>query len=261
MALFFLIVFALSWSSWFAASSLPALQFPLLYLGIFAPAIVAIALTAWHEGTKGVAALLRRLFQWNVNARWYLFAFGYMAAIKLTVAVAHRVVAGAWPPFGKDPWFVMIAATIFFFLGQSGEEIGWRGYALPRLAARFGFAGASLILGVIWACWHLPFFFILGADKVGQSFPLYLLQVIAISVAITWLYVHAKGSLLLTMLMHAAINNTKDIVPSALPGAADVWTLHASLVGWLTVALLWLCAAYFLVRMKVYTPYKDLAMA
>jgi CAAX protease family protein len=157
----------------------------------------------------------------------------------------------------------MIAATILSVVvgGQTGEEVGWRGYALPRLAARFGFAGASVILGVIWACWHLPLFFALGGDTVGQSFPLYLVQVTAVSVAITWLYVRTNGSLLLTMLMHAAINNTKDIVPSPVPGAINPWALSTSVVAWLTAALLWLFALYFLARMKLYTPYKDLAIA
>jgi len=259
--LFFALTFAITWTSWTAARSFPALQLPLLYVGIFAPAIVALALTAWRERGAGVLALLRRLVEWRVGARWYLFAIGYMAAIKLAVAVIHRVVLGAWPRFGDEPWFLMIAATMFFFVGQTGEEIGWRGYALPRLAARFGFAGASVILGVIWACWHLPLFFFPGADTNGQSFPLYLLQVTAISVAIAWLYVHAKGSLLLTMLMHSAINNTKDIVPSAVPGAANAWALSTSPVAWLTVVLLWLFAIYFLVRMRLYTPYKELAIA
>jgi len=261
--LFFVLTFAITWTSWTAARSFPALQLPLLYLGIFAPAFVALALTAWRERSAGVLALLRRLVEWRVGARWYLFAFGYMAAIKLTVAVIHRVAVGAWPRFGDEPWFLMIAATVFFFVGQTGEEIGWRGYALPRLAARFGFAGASVILGVIWACWHLPLFlfFFPGNDVYGQSFPLYLLQVTAISVAIAWLYVNAKGSLLLTMLMHSAINNTKDIVPSAVPGATNAWALSTSPVAWLTVVLLWIFAIYFLVRMKLYTPYKELAIA
>jgi uncharacterized protein len=252
MPLFFVLTFALTWASWLAAASLPALRVPLLYLGVFAPAIVALSLTARADGRAGVIALLRRLVEGRVAARWYVFAFGYMAAIKLTAAVLHRVIAGAWPRFGDEPWFVMIAATLLSVVvgGQTGEEIGWRGYALPRLAARFGFGGASLILGVIWACWHLPLFFFPGSDTNGQSFPLYLLQVTAMSVAFAWLYVHVNGSLLLTMLLHAAVNNTKDIVPSAVPGAANLWALSTSMVAWLTVALLWVCAGYFLLRMK-----------
>ncbi len=65
-----------------------------------------------------------------------------------------------------------------------------------------------------------------------------------------WLYAHTNGSLLLVMLMHAAVNNSKDIVPSAVPGATQTFGLSASLVAWLTVALLWICAAYFLARMR-----------
>jgi membrane protease YdiL (CAAX protease family) len=71
--------------------------------------------------------------------------------------------------------------------GQVGEELGWRGYALPRLARRFGLGGASLVLGVLWAGWHLPLFYMLGGDTVGQSFPLFVCQVTALSVAIAWL--------------------------------------------------------------------------
>src|SRR6266571_3647260 len=144
----------------------------------------------------------------------------------------------------------MAAALVISTPVQAGEEIGWRGYALPRLWERIGLASGSVLLGVIWAVWHLPFFFIPAADTYGQSFPVYLLQVTALSVAAAWLYGNVKGSLLPVMLMHAAVNNTKDIVPSATPGGTDTFGLSASLVAWLTVTLLWVCAAYFLVQMR-----------
>jgi membrane protease YdiL (CAAX protease family) len=132
---------------------------------------------------------------------------------------------------------------------QAGEEIGWRGYALPRLAERMGFARASVLLGLVWACWHLPQFSLQGADTYRQSFPIWSLEVIALSVAIAWLYTHTNGSLLLVMLMHAAINNTKDIVPSGAANATNALSLHASSVMYLTATLLWFSAAYFLLRM------------
>ncbi len=78
---------------------------------------------------------------------------------------------------------------------------------------------------------------------------MYLLQVTALSVAMAWLYARTNGSLLLVMLLHAAVNNAKDIVPSSLPGGTNTFGLSASLVAWLTVTLLWICAGYFLVRM------------
>jgi len=251
---FFGVTYVVTWGFWLVASTLPAggLRELLFLLGTFTPGFVALGLTGRAAGRGGVAALLRRLIDWQVPARWYVFAVSYVAVVKLTVALVHRFLTGAWPRFGDLPWYLMLAATLGSTLvgGQAGEEIGWRGYALPRLAGRFGLGGASVLLGVLWACWHLPFFFFPEADLFGQSFPLYLLQVTALSVAMAWLYANTRGSLLPVMLLHAAVNNTKNIVPSAEPNAANPWALSLSLVAWLTVALLWLCAGYFLLRMR-----------
>jgi len=133
---------------------------------------------------------------------------------------------------------------------QAGEEIGWRGFALPRLTEKFGLPLATMIIGLIWAAWHLPLFFVPGASTYGQSFLLYTLQVTALSVTLGWLYWRTKGSLLLTMLMHAAVNNTKDIVPSGINEAIEPYFLNVSLVGWLTVLLLWIFATIFLIQMR-----------
>jgi membrane protease YdiL (CAAX protease family) len=253
---FFSLTYLVTWTCWAAAAALshgtasagPTLSGfePLFLLGVFAPSLVALALTARTGGSAAALALLRRMFEWHVDARWYAFAVGYVAAIKLAVAIVHRVAFGEWPLFGREAWYVMAGAIVISTWVQAGEEIGWRGYALPRLAARLGLGPASLLLGVIWACWHLPLFLVAGTNTSGQSFPVYLLQVTALSVAMGWLYWRTDGSLLLVMLMHAAINNTKDIVPSAVAAATDPFTLSSSRVAWLTVALLWVGAAYFL---------------
>lgn len=120
-------------------------------------------------------ALLRRILHWQVGARWYVFAAGYLAAIKLTAAILHCLVTGAWPQFGPTPWYIMLLAVAISTWTQAGEELGWRGYALPRLAARLGLGWSNILLGVIWASWHLPLFLIEGTDTSGQSFPVYLL--------------------------------------------------------------------------------------
>jgi membrane protease YdiL (CAAX protease family) len=261
---FFLLTFFVTWTIWIAVwaisrggeypgSGLPMLVF---YIGVFAPGLVALWLTHRHEGRAGAVALLRRLVQWRVGLRWYAFALGYMAAIELAAALIHRIATGEWPRFGTEPLYLMLAATIAstLFFGQAGEEVGWRGYALPRLAERFGLAGASIVLGIIWAAWHLPLFFIPGIETTGQSFPLYLVGVTALSVAIAWLYAQTNGSLSLTMLMHAAINNTKDIVPSVGQAPTNPFALNPSLLGWITAGLLWVCAGYFLIRMRGVRP-------
>jgi membrane protease YdiL (CAAX protease family) len=257
---FFFLTFAITWPCFSAVAAFSAgaaphlalLRGPILFLGVFAPSVVAISMTARSDGKFGVLALLRRLVQANAGVRWYLFAISYMATVKLTVAMLHRIFLGTWPQFGAEPWYVMAVATIGSTIigGQAGEEIGWRGFALPRLATRFGYGIGSIVLGVMWALWHLPLFFVREGDKYGQSFIVYALQVTAISVAIAWLFQQTKGSLLLTMLMHSAINQTKDIVPSVTAKAAHPFTLNASVVGWMTIAVLWIGAGFFLMKMR-----------
>jgi membrane protease YdiL (CAAX protease family) len=254
---FFGLTYAVTWICFIAAGflttrpSLGALRWPLLILGAFAPSTVAVYLTARAEGRPGVRALLRRLGEWRVGIRWYAFALFYMAVIKLAVALIYRATMGGWPRFGTGYGVAIILTAIVaaIFGGPLGEEIGWRGYALPRLAERYGRGSASVILGVIWACWHLPVFFIPGMDQSGQAFPVYVIQVTALSVAMAWLYWHTNGSLLLAVLMHTAINQTKDLVPSTVAGASDPWRFSSTPVAWLTVTLLCVAAAYFIVRM------------
>ena len=247
----FVVVIALSGSSPSFVSSFSVLRTPLLILGTFAPSLVAFGLTARVERVAGMQVLLRRAFEWPSALRWYLFAVGYLVAIKLAVVVVHRLLAGAWPRFGTEPWYFIAVAIVISTPVQAGEEIGWRGYALPRLAARMGLARASLLLGLIWACWHLPLFFVPGLNQYGQSFPLFALGGIALSVAIAWLYAHTEGSVGMAMLMHSAVNQTTGIVPTNVPGATNPLALSSSLVAWLFIALLWMSAAYFLVKMRM----------
>jgi len=258
---YFSLTYLLSWSLWAAAAALtsgtasPTSQLSalgaLLYLpGTIMPALVALAFTARAEGRVGVQALLRPIFEAPVGLRWYLFAISYMAVIKLAVALVHRLLTGAWPAFGDTPWYLMALAIVFSTPAQAGEEVGWRGYALPRLSSRLGLPRAGILLGVLWACWHLPLSVIPGTDNYGKSFWAYLLAVTALSVAMAWLYWRTGGSLLITMLMHSAVNNTAGIVSSPASPTGDSFTLNAPLVAWLTAALLGIGALYFLVRMR-----------
>jgi membrane protease YdiL (CAAX protease family) len=207
---------------------------------------VSLSLTAWKEGAAGVRSLAGRVLIADVPLRYYAFAVFYLLTAKLTAAVLHRAMLGSWPAFGRDALLMMLPAILVSTPFQAGEEIGWRGYALPRLAARFGLARASLVLGVLWAFWHLPQFYIADADSYHQSFGVWAAQVVAMSVAFAWLYARTGGSLLLVMLLHAAINNSKDVVPSAAATAPGVFSLHASAMSWLTLGALWLCAGCLL---------------
>jgi membrane protease YdiL (CAAX protease family) len=254
IAAFFLLTYAITWACRVpvVTGAIPA-HTPLVSLlwivGVFAPSLVSLALTAQEQGNAGVRALLNRAVQWDVRARWYAFAIVYMIAIKLAVALIHRLALGSWPRFGHERPLIMLVAIALSTPVQFGEEAGWRGYALPRLAGRIGFGGASLLLGLLWACWHIPQFFLASADTYRQSFPIWAVEVTAMSVAMAWLYTRERGSLLLMMVMHAAITNTKDIVPAAMAHPAGTFSLHASRVLYLTATCLALTAVYFLVRM------------
>lgn len=255
---FFLLTFLVTWSVWFAASGLAAPgntgffggRGPVFLLGVFAPALVALALTAHDEGRTGVMRLLARIGHWRVGARWYVLAISYFAVIKLAAALVHRVVTGAWPPFGDTSVVLMLLGIAVSTLAQAGEEVGWRGYALPRLAQHLGLGGASLVLGAVWAVWHLPLFVLPDSGSSGQSFLVYLLHVMALSVVFAFLYWKTDGSLLLVMLLHSAVNNTTGIVPAAVGGAITPIAFGGSLVAWATVAISWAVATPLLVRMR-----------
>jgi membrane protease YdiL (CAAX protease family) len=255
---YFLLTFLVTWSVWFAASGLAAPgntgffggRGPVFLFGVFAPGLVALAFTAQAEGRAGVTRLLARIGHWRAGARWYAVAIGFFAVIKLAAALVHRIVTDEWPPFGNTPIALIFLGIAVSTWVQAGEEVGWRGYALPRLAQYVGLGGASLVLGIVWAAWHIPLFVLPDSGSTGQSFPAYLLQVMAMSVVLAFLYWKTDGSLLLVMLMHASMNNTTGIVPAATGGAITPIAFGGSLVAWATVALSWAVAAPLLIRMR-----------
>jgi len=177
---FFFITFVASWICFGLAVIVPAIGGTIFLLGVFMPAFVAISLTARAGGTVALQTLFERVLQWRVGVQWYIFAVGYVLAIRLAAALVQRLFTGTWPQFAHVDWVVLAAAVVISLPVQAGEEIGWRGYALPRLGARIGYAGGSVLLGMMWAVWHLPTFFMLpGNSNYGQSFPLFFVGVTA----------------------------------------------------------------------------------
>jgi membrane protease YdiL (CAAX protease family) len=255
MVKFFVLTFALTWSCFttmaiLARSAPPgAPGYALLLLGTFAPSIVAISFTWRAEGMAGVTSLLGRMLRWQAGATSYIFALALFPAIKLAVALTYRVIAGEWPRLGNESPAIIVIAIVLSTPFQAGEEVGWRGYALPRMAARLGFGPASIVLGVLWGLWHLPLFFVPG-EYYGQPFFVFALGITALSVAIAWLYARTNGSLLLTMLMHSAVNQTVGIVPDARAHPGNPFSLRAPIPFYLTAGFLWVAAGYLLVRFR-----------
>jgi membrane protease YdiL (CAAX protease family) len=261
LTLFFVLTFTMTWLCWAAVLSLyggtmaPAtgatvLGTALFHLGVFAPSLVAVTLTLRSEGRAGVSRLLGQITHTPPDVRWYVFAVAFYPVIKLTAAVIVRLWTGAWPQFGDTPFYVIPFAILISTPVQAGEEVGWRGFALPRLAQTLGPALASVVVGVAWAMWHLPLFYVRGADTSGQSFTLYLIGVTALAVTMAWLYFRTQCSLLLPMLMHATVNNTSTIVSGGAPAVDNPLVLTGLPVTWATHFLLWLVAAFLLMQMR-----------
>jgi membrane protease YdiL (CAAX protease family) len=185
-----------------------------LGLGAFGPLLAAVLISRITSGTEGLRALFRPLRTWRVGAGWYVVALLLPGAIFVAGAAVYELVgrgdAGPWfyPPLGAE----RIAAMICF---SFGEEIGWRGYALPRLQARYGGLRASLILGVVWGVWHLPMLLIAGL-AARPMVVVVLLFMPAGSVVFTWLFNRTRGSLLLAVLLHmgAHVNNSHQALPA-----------------------------------------------
>lgn len=174
---------------------------PAFYLAVAAPSISALALTARYGGLPGVFALLRRLVAFRVSALWAAVALLGYPILWLLVALAQRLVHGHADTLDLTPWLVTLPALLLGGHlirdgGALGEELGWRGYALPRLLDMATPRTASLILGFVWALWHLPAFFVSSLSQSAIDFGPYVLNVVAFSVLMTALYVRTQGNVL-----------------------------------------------------------------
>jgi membrane protease YdiL (CAAX protease family) len=201
VATFLPLAFALSWYPWLIALAQGRTTGP-NPLGPFVAALIVLGLGA---GWPAVKDLLSRIAKGRVPLRWYAFASG-LPILLLAVAVGANTALGAPPPTAAQlaSWRGLPETFVFIVLFIAlGEEPGWRGFLLPRLEQRFGPLRASLVLGAVWALWHLP---LLGNEFAPAHVVPFLVSVFAGSVVLTRLYDGSGGSVLLPMLMHATIN-------------------------------------------------------
>jgi membrane protease YdiL (CAAX protease family) len=212
LASFFVLAYAISWSLWLPLvvsrdDSPTGPAFLLQLLGSLVPSAVAIVLVAVLYGKAGVRTLLRRLLLWRVGAGWW-------AAVVLLGTPVVLCALGLSILFGGDspditvtvPGAVLLFVFLIFPGSAGGEELGWRGFALPQLQADRSALAASVVLGVGWGVWHLPLYLV-GADLRPLSlFPAWVVLTVASSVVYTSMYNGTGGSLLIVVLFHAASN-------------------------------------------------------
>ena len=218
---YFVLAYALAWM----LIPLMSVSLAFGFLALFGPALSAILITRVTEGPQGLRELWARVLLWKVNPFSYAFAIlfpPFMILIEMGIAY----LLGTPVTFFTNGMIGLVTATLFV-----GEELGWRGYALPKLLAQRTPITASLILGVLWALWHLPnFIFPLAGVPALGPFPVVAVWIIAQTFLFTWLYIHSKGSILIATLFHASIN-------------AFTFNGMDTTEKWLLQAIVWMIAA------------------
>ena len=246
---FFTLAFAWSWVCWWLAPTLeadtPVLATVLSLTGGFGPSLAALAMVTYFNGTAGLRRWLTRCLQWRVGWRWALLAFLFPAVFMGLAAAVHIALGGTLPASPAAGHMGMAAVNfglIFLVGGPLGEEFGWRGYAQPALQKRWGWRVASVLLGVVWALWHLPLFFIAGKVQSHQPMGLYALSAVASSVLFAWLLNRSRGSLVPVLVLHTAVNAWSLIIPvMVLPDGSNLrpFQIVVGILVMVAGALLW----------------------
>lgn len=193
---------------------------PLFILAVYSPAFASIFLVWRQYRLKGLASFFRRLTLWRAPLGWWVFL---VLGIPLIFFAGAAIKGSLDDPFPFTPWYQVLPAMAMAFVIGPIEEFGWRGLALPILQRKFNPFWASLILGLIWAAWHIPAFLIGGTPQSSWAFVPYFLGVVAICVMLTPIFNAARGSLLIAFLFHFQMNNP--LWPDAQPWDVVFFTL------------------------------------
>lgn len=216
---FFSLVFALSIPFWILGAtakdltrSLP-IKLPVSALMAVCPALAALLLVAKESGLRGAKILLNSVFdQAKIkDKKWYVLLIFLMPAITLLSYWAIRV-AGVSLPEAQMPLLATLVFSFVFFVGAIGEEMGWTGYVTDPLQRRWGPLGASIILGVVWAIWHIiPY---TQAPQPPTWIVWQCLSTVLLRIIMVWLYNRAGKSLFAMVLFHATINVSLFLFPT-----------------------------------------------
>ncbi len=208
--------------------------------------IAALITAAITGGTKSVKQLLSGFVRWRSNPWWYALAVLMPAAISLLGFGLAMAFGGRFQIQWTVGWAMLIPTFVLITLQAGlGEEIGWRGFATPKLMEKHSALASSLIVGVVWAAWHLPLYFVPGMVQNNMvhamGFPLTLVifssNVIAFAVVLAWMFVKTKGNLWLPVLIHGSINSFDAFFALGSFGVYGLAPMTISAGIWVAVAL------------------------
>lgn len=221
---FFLVTYVVSWLIWLplvlsrfgvGPIAIPQGTTSLIgLLGVLMPAVIALVLTGMAGGVGAVRRMLAPLRIWDTGWRWWAAAVLVWPSLLVLVALVYNLLAGDSPirPAAGAASAASVAAfltnAVFLLIATLGEEIGWRGLALPALESRSSAFRASTILGLGWAVWHIPYWLLQDTfTEYGIAYmALNLIFVMAGTYYITWFYNHGKFSLVLPVAFHVSFN-------------------------------------------------------
>src|SRR5918993_3501384 len=248
----FLLAFGLTWVVWVPRAA----GAPLGTVGMawtWVPAIAALLAAALTGGRGALRDLGARMVRWRVGWQWYLVVVVGPALFSVVVAGVYVMLGGSWanaaPPALLQGSLLLLPLflAILTLTDGLGEELAWRGFALPRLLTRYNALVASVVLGVIWALWHLPLLWTEGNGMFHLPVWLLLLDLTAKSVLFTWVFLHTRGSVLIAMLFHGATNLF--LVSPEVASTGDLGVAVLAMVGkWVLVGIVLVVAGPSLVR-------------
>jgi len=205
---------------------------PVFMIAVAAPAIMGVVTAALTAGRAGITDILSRLLIWRVGLQWYVLATFGIAALALaphllafTLHFSDLDVSRHW-----SAWLAIGVSAFWTDPGPLGEELGWRGFALPRLEHRISGRNAALLLGIVWGVWHLPAFFIPGLPQ--NAFPLwaFMTTIVSLAVLVVWIVNNAGGSVIVAILAHWSANRFEALDPATAPYTAGFFAAAALVV-------------------------------
>jgi membrane protease YdiL (CAAX protease family) len=240
MIAFFLVSFGIPWATWIALrikhiSFTEGIPLALMVGAAFCSAGGVFA-TYIENGRSGLKALARRCVLYRVSVAWWFYALFLILGIHAAATVIYAAVHGGVGPVRPlelfRQWWLFYMFVFGVFQGPLAEELGWRGFLLPRLLNRYSPLGASAILGLVWAAWHINVFL-----SPISTVALFTASTVALSIMMTVLFLHTRGSVLLAIVMHWSVMPGKDIARISFPAAPEPPDWLRAVVG-ITVALI-----------------------
>jgi membrane protease YdiL (CAAX protease family) len=214
-------------------------------LALFAgPSVAGLLMTGLVHGRAGLRELLARIFKWRVGARWYAVALLTTPLLVIPILLALSLISPVFLPDAFTTDDVVVLLLLGLMVGSIGgfsEELGWTGFAVPTVRQLHGVLTTGLIVGAMWAAWHVPVTFLSTLSPSGAVSwslllpPLFFYMAVlpAYRVLMVWVYDRTE-SLLVAMLMHTSLAASTFVV--LLPPATGVALMAYYLV---LVAVLW----------------------